>query len=112
MGTYGPLLLAPLEYSTVQYITLHYITLHYSTVQYSTVHYRTVHCRTVHCSTVQYSTAIRRQLGALKQLGNKIPLGCRKKLAEGLIISRFPLHHPDLGVYHQQQHKEGSKTTQ
>ena len=32
---------------------------------------------------------IRRQLGALRQLGNKLPLRCRKQLAEGLILSRF-----------------------
>ena len=28
-------------------------------------------------------------MGALRQLGNKIPIKCSKQLAEGLILSRF-----------------------
>ena len=56
MGVYGPLLLAPPEYSTVQYITVQYSTVQYSTVQYSTVQYSTVQYSTVQYSTVQYST--------------------------------------------------------
>ena len=33
--------------------------------------------------------SIRRQLGALQQMGSKLPRKCRKTLAEGLIISRL-----------------------